>query len=41
MTHGSTMMNSVVMMVMMVKASRSGRGAGKGVCWDTRDANDN
>ena len=27
--------------LMVVEASRPGRDAGKGVCWDTRDANDN
>jgi hypothetical protein len=27
--------------LMVVKASRPGRDAGKGVCWDTRDAHDN
>jgi len=34
------MMDSVMMMV-VVKASHPVLGAGKGVCWDTRDANDN
>jgi hypothetical protein len=32
---------TVMLDVLMVKASRPGRDAGKGVCWDTRDANEN
>jgi hypothetical protein len=36
-TLGSLMMG----VLMVVKASRPGRDAGKGVCWDTRDANKN
>jgi hypothetical protein len=35
-TLGSVMMG----VLMVVKASRPGRDAGKGVCWDTRDAHD-
>ena len=36
-TLGSVRMGGVV----VVKPSRPGRDAGKGVCWDTRDANEN
>ena len=42
MAHLSAMMDSVMMVVLVVvKASRPGRDAGKAVCWDTREANDN
>ena len=39
-THGSAVMDRVMMMVVMLQTSRPGGGAGKGVCWDTRNAND-
>jgi hypothetical protein len=35
------MMDSVMVVVVVVKASHPVLGAGKGVCWETRDANDN
>jgi hypothetical protein len=36
------MMDSVtVMVVVLVEASRPGRDAGKGICWDGRNPNNN
>ena len=42
-THGSAMMDGVVVMVVVpvVEASRPRRGAGKGICWDGRNTNNN
>jgi hypothetical protein len=41
MTHGAAMMDSMMMVLVMVKARRPGRGASKNIRWDTRNSDNN